>query len=82
MIYRGKPMDLFTDFAWSSQTGLLTVCSTTEILWFDTRYNKRPLFSVNHGRKHDRHLRISNFTFDEGESPKKVSYQILLTITW
>ncbi|KAK7693787.1 hypothetical protein QCA50_003359 [Cerrena zonata] len=64
-IHRCPSTHAFTDLAYSSSTGFITVCSTSEILWLDERYDKRPIFSVKHGRRYDQHLQISNVMFKD-----------------
>ncbi|CAL1705209.1 unnamed protein product [Somion occarium] len=57
--------DFLTSLDYSSDDGLLRVCSTSEVLWIDQRHSKKPLFSVKHGRRFDRHLQVDSMLFDD-----------------
>lgn len=46
---------------------LYSVCTTSQVIWLDDRYPKRPLLGWKHRRDFDRTLTIQNIDFDESK---------------
>ncbi|KAG1827154.1 uncharacterized protein BJ212DRAFT_1443298 [Suillus subaureus] len=55
-----------TSFDWLEREHLLTVSTTSELLWLDNRYPKKMLLSFKHNRAHDRSLNVRVVQFDSG----------------
>ncbi|KAG2078176.1 hypothetical protein BDR04DRAFT_1226942 [Suillus decipiens] len=55
-----------TSFDWLEREHLLTVSTTSELLWLDNRYPKKMLLSFKHNRAHDRSLNVRAVQLDGG----------------
>lgn len=55
-----------TSFDWSEREHLLTISTTSELLWLDNRYPKKTLLSFKHNRAHDRSLSVRAEQLDSG----------------
>ncbi|KAF9052858.1 hypothetical protein BJ165DRAFT_1590856 [Panaeolus papilionaceus] len=53
-------------FAEKLHDNYVTMCSTKEIIWLDTRFPARPLLSLTHGRQYDRTLRLLDLSVMDG----------------
>lgn len=55
-----------TSFDWLEREHLLTISTTSELLWLDNRYPKKMLLSFKHNRAHDRSLNVRAVQLDSG----------------
>lgn len=55
-----------TSFDWSERKHLLTISTTSELLWLDNRYPKKMLLSFKHNRARDRSLNVRAVQLDSG----------------
>lgn len=55
-----------TSFDSSEREHLLTISTTSELLWLDNRYPKKVLLSFKHNRAHDRSLNVKTVQLDSG----------------
>lgn len=55
-----------TSFDWSGRERLLTLSTTSELIWLDERYPKKPLLSFKHNRVYDRSLSVRAVHLDDG----------------
>ncbi|KAG2158248.1 uncharacterized protein EDB93DRAFT_1077144 [Suillus bovinus] len=55
-----------TSFDWLEQEHLLTISTTSELLWLDNRYPKKILLSFKNNRAHDRSLNVRTVKLDSG----------------
>ncbi|KAG2054717.1 hypothetical protein BDR06DRAFT_982290 [Suillus hirtellus] len=55
-----------TSFDSSEGEHLLTISTTSELLWLDNRYPKKVLLSFKHNRAHDRSLNVKTVQLDSG----------------
>lgn len=47
--------------------GMIRVASTSEVLWLDERYPRRPVISVKHDRRLDKTLHVQTIPFEKRE---------------
>ncbi|KAG1782635.1 hypothetical protein EV702DRAFT_1176841 [Suillus placidus] len=55
-----------TSFDWLEREHLLTISTTSELLWLDNRYPKKKLLSFKHNRAYDRSLNVRVIQLDSG----------------
>ncbi|KAG1754620.1 hypothetical protein EDB19DRAFT_1892579 [Suillus lakei] len=55
-----------TSFDWLEREHLLTISTTSELIWLDNRYPKKMLLSFKHNRAHDRSLNVRAVQLDGG----------------
>ncbi|KAG1772809.1 hypothetical protein EDD22DRAFT_976463 [Suillus occidentalis] len=55
-----------TSFDWLEREHLLTISTTSELLWLDNRYPKKMLLNIKHNRAYDRSLNIRVVQLDSG----------------
>ncbi|KAG1877971.1 hypothetical protein DFJ58DRAFT_712609 [Suillus subalutaceus] len=55
-----------TSFDWLEREHLLTISTTSELLWLDNRYPKKMLLSFKHNRARDRSLNVRAVQLDSG----------------
>ena len=69
-LYNEQIQDLLTSAEDYAQDGLIRLCSTSHIIWLDSRYPGKPLLSYKHHRQYDRTLQTSTIFLD---GPRKLS---------
>jgi hypothetical protein len=53
--------------ATSQGDSLIRLASTSEIIWLDERYNRRPVLAFKHHREYDRTLQAFVVEYDSSE---------------
>ncbi|KAG2157238.1 hypothetical protein DEU56DRAFT_845237 [Suillus clintonianus] len=62
----GQSGSVVTSFDWLEREHLLTISTTSELIWMDNRYPKKTLLSSKHNRAHDRSLNVKVVQLDSG----------------
>ncbi|KAI0030758.1 hypothetical protein K488DRAFT_53551 [Vararia minispora EC-137] len=60
-----EPKEIFTSVANGQKDSLIRLVTTSEVLWFDERYSRRPVLAYKHHREYDRGLQVSVVDVDE-----------------
>jgi hypothetical protein len=61
-----RPNDVVTSVACNRHNSLIDIVTTSQMLWLDERYAKRPVLAYEHEREYDRTLQASVVRVDDG----------------
>jgi hypothetical protein len=64
-----KPGDMVTCIEACQTDHIARFSSTSDVLWIDERYPRKPLLSYKHGRQFDRSLKVQTLFLKNGALP-------------